>query len=152
MTSFRKRGPYQWQAQIRQKGQPLLRPRLLKPARLRNSGPAKWNTKWTGASTCRVPRRNPLRAYHVHVQLGCVAQGLPQHLTINYIGEVWRSFRSWLRTMNEAMPPSELVVANALRTGLPGFFAVCDLIPGLKKIVGTYRRYDEPHEDHRVAA
>ena len=96
-----------------------------------------------------------LRAYHVHVQLGCIAQGLLQHLAINHTAEVWRSFRSWLRTMNEAMPPSELVVANALRTGLPGFFAVCDLAPGLKKLVETYRRSDShwaPHEGLRDAA
>ena len=69
----------------------------------------------------RAGIRRKLRTYHVPVQLGCIAQGLLQHLAINDTGEVWRRFRSWLRTMNEAMPPSELVVANALRTGLPGF-------------------------------
>jgi len=100
----------------------------------------------------RAGIRRKLRAYHVHVQLGCIAQGLLQHLAINHTAQVWHSFRSWLRTMNEAMPPSELVVANALRTGLPGFFAVCDLIPGLKKIVETYRCYNEPYEGHQMAA
>ena len=54
--------------------------------------------------------------------------------------------------MNPAMPPSELVVANALRTGLPAFFAVCNLVPGLKKIVEAYRRYDAPLEGLRMAA
>ena len=96
--------------------------------------------------------RRKLRAYHVHVQLGAIAQGLLQHLAINHTAEVWNGFWSWLRTMNPAMPPSELVVANALRTGLGGFFAVCDFIPGLKKIVESYRRYDVPLEGLRMAA
>jgi hypothetical protein len=51
--------------------------------------------------------RRKLRAYHVHVQLGCIAQGLLQHLSLNHTAEVWHCFRSWLRTMNPAMPPSE---------------------------------------------
>jgi hypothetical protein len=96
--------------------------------------------------------RNQLKAYHVHVQLACIAQGLLQHLAINHTAAVWHGFRSWLRTINEAMPPSELVVASALRTGLPGFFAACELILGLKKIVQTYRRYDATQENQRSAA
>ena len=100
----------------------------------------------------RAGVRRKLQAYHVHVQLGAIAQGLLQHLAINHTSEVWRGFWSWLRTMNPAMPPSELVVANALRTGLPAFFAVCNLVPGLKKLVDTYRRYDVPLEGPRMAA
>ena len=100
----------------------------------------------------RAGVRRKLRAYHAHVQLGAIAQGLLQHLAINHTAEVWRGFWSWLRTMNPAMPPSELVVANALRTGLPAFFAVCDLVPGLKKLADAYRRYDGPQEGPRMAA
>ena len=100
----------------------------------------------------RAGIRRKLKAYHVHVQLGCIAQGLLQHLAINHTAAVWHGFRSWLRTTNETMPPSELVVASSLRTELPGFFAACELIPGLKKIVETYRRYDALREDHRIAA
>jgi hypothetical protein len=48
--------------------------------------------------------RRKLCAYHVHVQLGCIAQGLLQHLSLNFTSEVWRCFRSWLRTMNPAPP------------------------------------------------
>jgi DDE superfamily endonuclease len=100
----------------------------------------------------RAGVRRKLRAYHVHVQLGAIAQGLLQHLAINHTAEVWHGFWSWLRTMNAAMPPSELVVANALRTGLPAFFTVCDLVPGLKKLVEAYRRDDVPREGLRMAA
>ena len=96
--------------------------------------------------------RRKLLAYHAHMQLGCIAQGLLQHLAINHTAAVWLAFRSWLRTMNEAMPPSELVVASALRTGLPRFFAVTDSIPGLKKILHTYRRHDLLEENQRRTA
>jgi hypothetical protein len=34
---------------------------------------------------------------------------------------VWNSFGSWLRTIRPGIPPSKLVVANALRQSLPGF-------------------------------
>ncbi|MGB6743395.1 MAG: IS4 family transposase, partial [Terracidiphilus sp.] len=34
---------------------------------------------------------------------------------------VWASFGSWLRTVRPGIPPSELVVANALRQSLPEF-------------------------------
>lgn len=34
---------------------------------------------------------------------------------------VWSSFGSWLRTIRPGIPPSELVVANALRQCLPEF-------------------------------
>lgn len=100
----------------------------------------------------RAGIRRKLNAYHVHVQLGAIAQGLLQHLAINHTAAVWHGFRSWLRTMNEAMPPSELVVANALRSGLPVFFAVVGSVPGLKKIIETYRRHGPPQESNRLAA
>jgi len=44
-------------------------------------------------------------AYHRYVQLGCIAQGLLQHLAINFRDVVWASFRSWLRTMREEIHP-----------------------------------------------
>jgi hypothetical protein len=86
----------------------------------------------------RTGVRRKLGAYHVHVQLGCIAQGLLQHLAINHTAEVWRCFRSWLRTMNPALPPSELVVANALRSSLPVFFSVPAFAPDLTKIMSKY--------------
>jgi hypothetical protein len=92
-----------------------------------------------------------LGSYHAHVQLGCIAQGLLQHLAINHTAEVWYGFRSWLRTMNESMPPSELVVANALRMGLPGLFKVCKIVPGLEKIFDKYHRCDEQLEEKLAA-
>ena len=99
----------------------------------------------------RAGIRRKLNAYHVHVQLGVIAQGLLQHLAINHTAAVWHGFRSWLRTMNEAMPPSELVVANTLRSGLPAFFAVAATFPRLKKIIEIYLRHDAPQEKYKLA-
>jgi len=65
--------------------------------------------------------RRKIAAYHRRVQLGCIAQGLLQYLAIHFTSSVWNHFRSWLRTMNPAAPPSEAVVAQALRATFPEF-------------------------------
>lgn len=104
------------------------------------------------SDTYRQAVRRKLRAYHVHVQLGCIAQGLLQHLSINHTAQVWLCFRSWLRTMNPAMPPSELIVASALRSTLPAFFSVPAFAPDLKKIMIKYRKNDPPSDIDRLAA
>ena len=79
-----------------------------------------------------------IAAYHRFVQLGCIAQGLLQLLALKERRTVWQHFRSWLRTMNPDLPPSELVVIQALRTTLPGFLsdpcAPADLVKFLARI------------------
>ena len=100
----------------------------------------------------RAAIRRKLRAYHLYVQLSCIAQGLLQHLAINHTAEAWRCFRSWLRTMNPAMPPSELIVANALRITLPVFLAVPAFAPDLTKIMDKYRRHEPPSDAQPMAA
>jgi hypothetical protein len=65
--------------------------------------------------------RRKLDAYHRYVQLGLIAQGLLQHLALNFQDDIWRAFRSWLRTMRPDLPPSEAVVAEALRSSLVDF-------------------------------
>jgi hypothetical protein len=67
----------------------------------------------------RVKRK--MRAYHAFIQAGVVAQGLLQYLAVVAPKLVWDSFGSWLRTIRPGIPPSELVVANALRQTLPDF-------------------------------
>ena len=100
----------------------------------------------------RAAIRRKMAAFHTHVQLGCIAQGLLQHLSLNYTAEVWHCFRSWLRTMNPALPPSELVAANALRAAIPGFFSSSLLDPKLKKILYQYRRPDIHLNSEEIAA
>ena len=59
--------------------------------------------------------RRKIEAYHRYVQLGCIAQGLLQYLSLYYRSEVWACFRSWMRTMKIHKPPSEQVVSKAMR-------------------------------------
>jgi len=62
-------------------------------------------------------------AYHAHIQLGIIAQGLLQTLAIHCTASVWKRFGSWLRTIRPDILPSELVVSVALRHSLPLFIA-----------------------------
>jgi hypothetical protein len=67
--------------------------------------------------------RRKIAAYHRHIQLGLIAQGLLQILAATTPKSVWRSFGSWIRTVRSALAPSEQVVAIALRNTLPAFLA-----------------------------
>lgn len=63
--------------------------------------------------------KRKLHAYHVFIQTGLICQGLLQYLSVAHPRLVWASFGSWLRTVRPGIPPSELVVATALRQRLP---------------------------------
>jgi len=54
--------------------------------------------------------------------------------------------------MKPALPPPEIIVANALRTAIPTFFSFPHLDANLKKIVAKYRRYDLDVDASRMAA
>jgi len=79
--------------------------------------------------------RRKMDAYHRYVQLGCIAQGLLQHLSLNFRKKVWAHFNSWMRTMNPSQPPSEAVVAQALRSSLPEFLVFSSDTHDLKKFI-----------------
>jgi hypothetical protein len=65
--------------------------------------------------------RRKLAAYERHIQIGLIAQGLLQYLALTFRSSVWRNFSSYLRTANTSKPPSEWVVALALRNTWPDF-------------------------------
>ena len=65
--------------------------------------------------------KRKIHAYHVFIQAGVICQGLLQYLAVAFPQLVWASFGSWLRTIRPGIPPSELVVATALRQSLPEF-------------------------------
>jgi len=67
--------------------------------------------------------RRKIGAYHAHIQIGCIAQGILQALSILCTASLWKHFGSWLRTIRPRILPSELVVALALRHTLPVFLA-----------------------------
>ena len=82
--------------------------------------------------------KRKMEAYHRYVQIGCIAQGLLQHLSLNFCSQVWQCFGSWLRTMKTALPPSEAVTAQALRSRLPEFLLGTDEDHALTKIIRKY--------------
>ncbi len=67
--------------------------------------------------------RRKIAAYHRHIQLGLIAQGLLQILSATAPKSVWRSFGSWIRTIRPGLAPSEQVAAIALRNTLPELLA-----------------------------
>ena len=67
--------------------------------------------------------RRKINAYHRHIQLGLIAQGLLQILSATTPKLVWRSFGSWIRTIRPGLAPSEQVTAIAMRHALPEFIA-----------------------------
>jgi hypothetical protein len=75
------------------------------------------------SDTYRNAVRRKIPAYHRHIQLGLIAQGLLQILSATKPKPVWRSFGSWIRTIRPGLAPSEQVVAVALRNTLPEFLA-----------------------------
>lgn len=87
-----------------------------------------------------------IAAYHRYVQLGCVAQGLLQHLSLHYHDAVWGNFRSWLRTMNPSLPPSEAVVTQAMRNTLPEFLSVSTPDPIFAKLIDNQIDFSQPPE------
>jgi len=79
--------------------------------------------------------RRKLAAYHRHIQLGLIAQGLLQILSATTPKLVWRFFGSWLRTVRPGLAPSEQVVAVALRNTLPEFLATAAKTSILAKFI-----------------
>ena len=75
------------------------------------------------SASYRAAVRRKLEAYHRHIQIGLVAQGLLQCLAAAHPALVWRHFGSWLRTVRSPLCPSEFVVACALRHTLPEFLS-----------------------------
>jgi hypothetical protein len=65
--------------------------------------------------------RRKIRAYHRHIQIGLIAQGLLQYLASVYPEMVWSNYGSWIRTIRPGICPSEQVTAIALRNSLPEF-------------------------------
>lgn len=55
-----------------------------------------------------------LNAYQLFIQLGFIAQGLMQYLSMHCYQTVWKSFGTWLRTIRNNTLPSEKVVALAM--------------------------------------
>jgi len=75
------------------------------------------------SETYRHAVRRKIAAYHRHIQLGMIAQGLLQVLSATTPTLVWRAFGSWIRTIRPGLAPSEQVAAIALRNTFAEFLA-----------------------------
>lgn len=71
----------------------------------------------------RAEIKRKMAAYHRHIQIGLIGQGLLQCLASNHPRLVWANFGSWIRTIRPGIPPSEQVTAIAMRNTLPEFIA-----------------------------
>ena len=89
----------------------------MKPLRRRNGNPHLHRE----SLQYRNDIKRKLNGYHSFIQAGIIAQGLLHCLATVFPKLVWDSFGSWLRTIRPGIPPSELVVATALRQRLPAF-------------------------------
>jgi hypothetical protein len=71
----------------------------------------------------RMAVRRKVDAYHRFIQVGLIAQGLLQYLSICFPNLVWAKFGSWIRTIRPGIPPSEYVTSLALRNSFPDFLS-----------------------------
>lgn len=62
-----------------------------------------------------------INAYHLHLQLGVITQGILNYIASIAPNAVWSCFRSWIRTIRPGIAPSEAVTATALRNSFPEF-------------------------------
>ena len=79
--------------------------------------------------------KRKIHAYHVFVLAGAISQGLLQYLATVHPKQVWKAFGSWLRTIRPGVPPSEFVVAIALRQSFPEFLLVNSKDNNLAKFI-----------------
>lgn len=90
-------------------------------------------------------------AYHVFIQAGLICQGLLHYLSVVFPALVWSSFGSWLRTIRPGIPPSEMVVATAMRQTLPAFLLNCSESNILAKFI-VERQDAERYELFRLSS
>ena len=81
--------------------------------------------------------RRKLAAYERHIQLGLIAQGLLQYLALTFRRVTWLNFHSYIRTASPQKPPSEWVVAQALRHTWPEFLRSSSRNAILKKFLAA---------------
>ena len=84
-----------------------------------------------------------IKMYHLHIQLGLIAQGLMMYLSANHAKHVWHSFGSWIRTIRPGIPPSEFVTSIALKNSLPEFLIDCGEDEKLKKFLGEQLDFEQ---------
>jgi DDE superfamily endonuclease len=90
-----------------------------------------------------------IQSYNLFIQVGFIAHGLLQYLSMYDFKKIWSHFGTWLRTIRENTLPSEMVVARAM-SGTYSEFLVDDQPCSIfmkflrKKVNLKKRRYEIP--------
>lgn len=87
-----------------------------------------------------------LNAYHQFIQLGLIAQGLMQYLSVTDPTKVWGKFGSWLRTIRDGIPPSEKIVAMALNRTFIEYLIDGSTDPVFKKFMYEKTNFGKNHD------
>lgn len=100
-----------------------------------------------------------MNAYHLHIQVGFIAQGLMQYLSVVKMDDVWGSFKGYVRTIRKNILPSEMITGYALRESFSEFIESNDLDPTLSKFIASKMkkiksapRKDNQYSNHGVAS
>jgi len=59
--------------------------------------------------------RKKIQTYELYLQTTVIALGILQYLSVCLKSDVWKSYNSWMRTMDKDKNPTEQVVAQAMR-------------------------------------
>ena len=70
----------------------------------------------------KIKIHQKINAYHLHVQMGVIAQGMNQYIASNFGAEVWSSTGVWLRTRRARTPAGTMVVKDSLTNNMGYFF------------------------------
>ena len=78
-----------------------------------------------------------MNAYHLHIQVGFIAQGLMQYLSVVKTDDVWGYFKGYVRTIRKNILPSEMITGYALRESFSEFIESNDIDPILSKFIAS---------------
>lgn len=76
-----------------------------------------------------------IRAFHVHIQVGTIAQGMLLLVSALATESIWIHFGSWIRTVRPGNAPSEMVASVSLRNSLPEYLSSSILISTFAKFL-----------------
>jgi hypothetical protein len=83
--------------------------------------------------------RRKIRAYNIHQQLGVIAQGLMQYLSLDAAETIWGSFGSWIRTIRPGVLPSEAIVGKAMANSFEEFLDATGESENIAKFILAHR-------------
>jgi hypothetical protein len=87
------------------------------------------------SSQYRDQIKRKINAYHTHIQLCLITQGILQIISMTSTKLVWNYFGSWIRTIRPDILPSEQIVMTSLRNTLPEFLKGSSTDANIEKFI-----------------